>query len=108
MLGFPQFLVFSQSLASSDSRFLWCPYFWVRIRKDGFFNKGCVVSGSGGTEGVRGATEGGVNKGNAGILGNGGVVGNGGAVGNGRELGKVCSKSGSDERSKRKIWRKIW
>lgn len=59
------------------------------------------MSGSGGTEG-------GVNKGNAGILGNGGVVGNGGAVGNGRELGKVCSKSGSDERSKRKIWRKIW
>ena len=108
MLGFPQLLVFSQSLASSDSTFLWCPYSRVRIRKDGFFNEDCVVSGGGGAEGVRGATEGGVNKGNGGILGNGGVVGNGEAVGNGRELGKVCSKSCSDERSKRKIWQKIW
>lgn len=87
---------------------MWCHYFWVRIRKNSFFNKGCVVSRSGGAEGVRGATEGGGNEGNGGILGNGGVVGNGGALGNGRELGKVCSKSGSDERSKRKIWQKIW
>ena len=66
------------------------------------------MSGSGEGEGVRGATEGEVNKGNGGILGNGEVVGNGGAVGNGRELGKVCSKFDSDERSKRKIWQKIW
>ena len=66
---------------------MWCHYFWVRIRKNSFFNKGCVVSRSGGAEGVRGATEGGGNEGNGGILGNGGVVGNGGALGNGRELG---------------------
>ena len=66
------------------------------------------MSGSGGAEGVRGPAEGGGNRGNGGILGNGKVVGNGGALGNGRELGKICSKSGSDKRSKRKIWQKIW